>query len=203
MGGAGPAAPARRSTPLFTVDPASGRMAPARQVDSPNCDARPEPAVVDLLVVHGISLPPGQFGGPHIDALFTNALDPAAHPYFRDICALRVSAHLLIRRDGELVQYVPFTRRAWHAGVSCFGGRERCNDFSIGIELEGTDETAYTAAQYRVLSAVTRALMQAYPGIDRGRIVGHCDIAPGRKSDPGPAFEWARYFDALERSKDT
>ncbi len=179
------------------VDPHSGLLDAARQVSSPNCDERLAGGDIDLLVIHGISLPPAQFGGPYIEQLFTNRLDPAAHPYFADIAHLRVSAHLLIRRDGELVQFVPFNRRAWHAGVSSFCGRERCNDFSIGIELEGTDSTPYTAAQYAQLVAVTRALQQAYPAIVADHIVGHCDIAPGRKTDPGPAFDWAAYRDAL------
>ena len=172
------------------VDPRSGLLEGAQQVPSPNQDARPAGEAIDLLVVHGISLPPGEYGGPWIDALFTNSLDPRAHPYFADIHTLEVSAHLLIRRDGEAVQYVPFTRRAWHAGRSCFAGRERCNDFAIGIELEGEDEVPYTEAQYRTLAEVSAALMRAYPGISPERIVGHSDIAPGRKSDPGPAFDW-------------
>lgn len=179
------------------VDPHSGLLDAARQVSSPNCDERPAGGDIDLLVIHGISLPPAQFGGPYIEDLFTNRLDPAAHPYFADIAHLRVSAHLLIRRDGELVQFVPFHRRAWHAGVSSFCGRERCNDFSIGIELEGADTTPYTPAQYAQLVAVTRALQQAYPAIVTDHIVGHCDIAPGRKTDPGPVFDWAAYRAAL------
>ncbi|MBW4953645.1 1,6-anhydro-N-acetylmuramyl-L-alanine amidase AmpD, partial [Klebsiella pneumoniae] len=136
-----------------------------------------------LLVVHNISLPPGEFGGPWIDALFTGTLDPAAHPYFADIAHLRVAAHCLIRRDGEIVQYVPFDKRAWHAGLSCWQGRENCNDFSIGIELEGTDTLAYTDAQYQALQEITRLLMQHYP-ITPARITGHSDIAPERKTDP-------------------
>jgi AmpD protein len=160
---------------------------------SPNQDARPDPDDVSLLVVHGISLPPGEFGGRWIDVLFDNRLDPAAHPYFAQIAGLRVSAHLLIRRDGEVTQYVPFSARAWHAGASCFAGREQCNDYSIGVELEGTDELPYTDAQYNVLAAIAGTLMQAYPAIAPERIAGHCDIAPGRKTDPGPAFDWPRF----------
>lgn len=181
------------------VDPESGLLATARQVPSPNCDDRPEGGVVELVVVHAISLPPGEFGGPWIDALFTNRLDPEAHPYFREIHQLRVSAHLLVRRDGELVQYVPFHRRAWHAGASCYAGRERCNDFSIGIELEGTDDLPYEPIQYARLARVIAALERAYPAISRARIAGHSDIAPGRKTDPGPAFEWARLETELRR----
>ena len=172
------------------VDPATGLLAGARQCPSPNCDARPEGEAPSLIVLHGISLPPGEFGGPWIDDLFTNRLDPQAHPYFVGLAGLRVSAHLLLRRDGECVQYVPFHRRAWHAGASCYQGRERCNDFSIGIELEGADDQPYTAAQYHTLAAVIRALLRAYPALDTARITGHSDIAPGRKTDPGPGFDW-------------
>jgi AmpD protein len=168
----------------------------ARQCPSPNCDARPPDTVIDLLVIHNISLPPGGFGGPWIDDLFCNCLDPEAHPYFREIAGLRVSAHLLIRRDGELIQYVPLAQRAWHAGQSEFEGRGACNDFSIGIELEGTDDTPYSDAQYETLAQITRRIMQAYPAITPERITGHCDIAPGRKSDPGPSFDW-QYFRQL------
>ncbi|NIR59004.1 MAG: 1,6-anhydro-N-acetylmuramyl-L-alanine amidase AmpD [Gammaproteobacteria bacterium] len=176
----------------MNVDAASGRLDAARQVPSPNWDARPGDVPIDLIIVHGISLPPGVFGGPWIDAFFTNALDAGAHPYFREIKGLRVSAHLLVRRDGELVQYVPFHGRAWHAGESRYEGRSRCNDFSIGVELEGVDDVAYEEAQYRVLAEVIHALAAAYPAIAPDRVVGHCDVAPGRKSDPGPAFDWAR-----------
>ncbi len=174
------------------VDTATGLLDTAQLRLSPHCDARPAPGTIDLLVLHGISLPPGEFGGPWIDALFSGGLDCAAHPYFTTLVGLRVSAHLLIRRDGTLLQYVPFTQRAWHAGVSCFEGRANCNDFSIGIELEGADATPYCDAQYQALVPVVRGLMRAYPRITRPRIVGHCDIAPGRKTDPGPAFDWPR-----------
>lgn len=165
---------------------------------SPNQDARPAGCDIDLLVVHGISLPPGEFGGPWIDALFANQLDPAAHPYFRQIEGLEVSTHVLIRRDGELLQYVPFEARAWHAGRSCFDGRERCNDFSIGVELEGADEIPYEPVQYARLAELARSLMLQYPQIKPDRIVGHCDIAPGRKTDPGPAFDWGHFRRLLE-----
>lgn len=174
------------------VEMVSGRLEGARQVASPNHDERPPDAVIDLLVIHGISLPPGDFGGPWIDALFTNTLDPQAHPYFQEIAGLRVSTHVLIRRDGEIIQYVPLQRRAWHAGQSCFDGRNRCNDFSIGIELEGCDDRPYEDAQYLALAGIVRAMTAAYPAITPDRIVGHSDIAPGRKTDPGPAFEWDR-----------
>lgn len=167
-------------------------LAHARQLESPNCDDRPVGCPVSLLVIHGISLPPGEYGGPYIDALFTNQLDPDAHPYFADMAKLRVSSHLLIRRDGELVQYVPLTRRAWHAGESNFGGQSECNDFSIGIELEGQDDSPYTDRQYEVLATTIRTLQDNFPQITSGRIVGHCDIAPSRKTDPGPAFDWVR-----------
>jgi N-acetyl-anhydromuramoyl-L-alanine amidase len=174
------------------VDIRRGLLEGVRRVDSPNCDERPAGTPIELLVVHGISLPPGEFGGAWIDALFTNTLDPAAHPYFRQIQGLRVSSHLLIGRDGALTQYVPFHRRAWHAGRSCYAGREACNDYSIGIELEGADDLPYAPVQYVVLAQVSAALMRAYPGITPERIVGHCDIAPGRKTDPGACFEWGR-----------
>jgi AmpD protein len=173
------------------------RLQRARWQPSPNCDARPDPLDISLVVIHGISLPPGEFGGAHIDALFCNKLDAAAHPYFAEICHLHVSAHLLIDRDGVLTQYVPFDRRAWHAGASEFMGRKVCNDYSIGIELEGSDETPYTDAQYAQLGEVVRALLSAYPGLTPQRIAGHSDIAPGRKTDPGPAFDWARLRAAL------
>jgi AmpD protein len=172
------------------VDPKTGLLDVARQVPSPNQDDRPEGAEPELVVVHCISLPPGQFGGPHIEELFTNRLDPAAHPYFAEIAQMAVSAHLLIRRDGGLVQFVPFHRRAWHAGASCYEGRERCNDFSIGVELEGTDDGDYEDAQYSALVDVVEALGRVYPAIRPERIAGHSDIAPGRKADPGPGFDW-------------
>ena len=174
------------------VDRTSGLLDAATPRLSPHCDERPPGAAIDLLVIHGISLPPGQFGGTWIDALFTNTLDPTAHPYFQTIAGLRVSAHLLIRRDGELLQYVPFHRRAWHAGASCFAGRSRCNDFSIGVELEGTDDRPYDDRQYDRLATVIAALRQAYAALTPDRLVGHADIAPGRKTDPGPAFDWRR-----------
>ncbi|MGY3858190.1 1,6-anhydro-N-acetylmuramyl-L-alanine amidase AmpD [Aeromonas intestinalis] len=181
---------------LFSID-ADGWCEQASRVPSPHHNERTSPDDISLLVVHGISLPPGQFGGPWIDDLFLGRLDPDAHPYFADIHQLKVSAHCLIRRDGELVQYVPFGARAWHAGVSSWEGREACNDFSIGIELEGTDEAPYSDAQYEVLVGLSRAISRHYPSITAERIVGHCDIAPGRKSDPGESFEWDRYKSLL------
>jgi len=183
----------------LSVDVSSGTMQGARQASSPNYDARPDGILPELIVVHGISLPPGQYGGPWIDRLFANALPPDEHPYFAQIAALQVSSHLLIRRDGEVVQYVPFHLRAWHAGASSYCGRERCNDFSIGIELEGSDDVAYEPIQYRRLSDAIVALCRAYPTLSTQRIAGHSDIAPGRKTDPGPAFDWTRLH-ALIRS---
>jgi len=168
----------------------SGLLPAARQRHSPNQDCRPVGAVVELVVVHGISLPPGEFGGEGIDQLFHNRLDAEARPCYREIAGLRVSAHLLIRRDGEIVQYVPFHRRAWHAGLSCHRGRSGCNDFSVGIELEGADQVPYTPVQYRHLARVIAALRRAYPTIPPDGVVGHSDIAPERKTDPGPAFRW-------------
>jgi AmpD protein len=147
----------------------------------------------ELLVIHNISLPPGCYGGDAIERFFTNCLDCDEHPFYREIRGVEVSAHLLIRRGGELVQFVDFEERAWHAGQSQFAGRENCNDFSIGIELEGADEDPYTGEQYRVLAGVTNTLQHRYPGLGMDRLVGHCDIAPGRKTDPGPAFDWRRY----------
>ena len=169
----------------------------ARRALSPNCDRRPPGSEVDLLVIHNISLPAGSFGGPWIEALFLNRLPRHRHPDFAEIADLRVSAHLLIRRDGGLVQFVPLDKRAWHAGVSCFQGRERCNDFSIGIELEGTDHQPYTDAQYQRLIETTRQIQGHFPAITPDRITGHCHIAPERKTDPGPAFDWDRYLGGL------
>jgi len=164
----------------------------ARRVLSLNCDARPAGCAVSLIVVHGISLPPGEYGGHWLDDFFTNRLDVSAHPYFAEIEALRVSSHLLIQRDGELVQYVAFTDRAWHAGISRYRNREACNDFAIGIELEGCDEEPYEDIQYQQLAALIRTLRARFPAIGKNDVVGHCDIAPGRKTDPGPAFDWSR-----------
>jgi AmpD protein len=185
------------------IDPHTGTLQDARQVASPNHDERPASCVPDLIVVHGISLPPGEFGGPWIDRLFTNTLDPDAHPYFREIAGRKVSSHLLIRRDGELVQYVPLDRRAWHAGESCHGDRERCNDFSVGIELEGADDMPYTVAQYRQLAALIGALRHTYPSLRDAPVVGHSDISPGRKTDPGPAFDWDQLHRLMGRSRPT
>lgn len=175
----------------------NGWLTVAQQRRSPHFDARPAPAEISLLVIHGISLPPGQFGGPYIDQLFLGELDCSQHPYFAGLQGVRVSSHFLIRRDGELLQYVSARDRAWHAGLSSFAGRERCNDFSLGVELEGCDDVAYTDAQYRVLVALTLCLQQHWPAIRADRIVGHEHIAPGRKTDPGPAFDWLRYRAAL------
>ena len=168
----------------------------ARYVLSPHCDDRPENTEIDMIVVHGISLPPVQFGHDYIEKFFTGKLDYSLHPYFETIKQLKVSSHLLIKRDGEIIQFVPFAKRAWHAGESFFQGRSRCNDFSIGIELEGTDELPYEKIQYEKLAEVIKTLQIAYPGITRERIVGHSDIAPGRKTDPGHSFDW-HYLDCL------
>jgi AmpD protein len=184
--------PANLPTARFAVDTDRGLLELARQEPSPNWDDRPQGVEPDLIVVHGISLPPGEFGGPWIDQLFTNVLPPDVHPYFPEVTNLRVSSHLLIRRTGEIVQYVPFQRRAWHAGVSSWAGRERCNDFSIGIELEGADHSPYESMQYAMLARVIAVLCRSYPRLTPDRVVGHSDIAPGRKSDPGPAFDWPR-----------
>ncbi len=179
------------------INPDSGLLDTAHQRPSPNFDERPPGCDIDLLVIHAISLPVGEFGGPWIDELFCNGLDPAEHPDFAAICKLRVSAHALIRRDGGITQYVPFHRRAWHAGQSCHAGRKRCNDFSIGIELEGCDEQPFMAIQYTRLAELAHSLFAAYPNLNPRRITGHSDIAPGRKTDPGPHFDWQRLHDLL------
>ena len=176
---------------------AQGWLCASTQLLSPNTDPRPDEADISLLVVHNISLPPEQFGGPYIGQLFGNCLDPNQHPYFAEIAHLKVSSHLLIDRSGSIMQFVPFQQRAWHAGVSEFEGRSNCNDFSIGIEMEGADNIAYTDRQYNVLAEVTQVVLQAYPLITTDRIVGHSEIAPGRKTDPGPAFDWPRYKNVL------
>ena len=177
-------------TTMFTFDPLAGTILEARQVGSPNYDERPSGCLPELIVVHGISLPPGEYGGPWIDQLFTNCLPCNAHPYFEEIADLKVSSHFLVRRDGELVQYVSVNRRAWHAGNSCYDGRECCNDFSIGIELEGADTEAYEPAQYACLAKLIATLKSEVKSLTQAAIVGHSDIAPGRKTDPGEAFEW-------------
>ncbi|RJG50053.1 1,6-anhydro-N-acetylmuramyl-L-alanine amidase AmpD [Motilimonas pumila] len=181
----------------LTVSP-QGHIACARQVASPFFDSRPQLNDINLLVIHSISLPPAQFGGPYIDQLFTGQLNPNEHEYFEMIHQFKVSAHCLIRRDGELVQYVPLNQRAWHAGVSEFKGRTRCNDFSIGIELEGTDDSPFEAEQYQVLAQLTKAIMRQYPDISLERITGHSDIAPGRKTDPGTGFDWSHFLALVE-----
>jgi AmpD protein len=169
---------------------AEGRLLRALQIPSPNCDLRPAATQITLLVVHSISLPPGRFGGPAVIDFFLNRLDHRAHPYFEQIRGFEVSTHFFIRRSGELIQFVPCAMRAWHAGRSQWKGRERCNDFSIGVELEGTDDTTFSDSQYMEIARLTFELQRKYPIRD---IVGHSDIAPGRKSDPGLGFDWARY----------
>ena len=180
------------------LDAAGRRLVAAPFLASPNFDARPPGADISLLVVHAIALPPEQFGGGYIDQLFCNRLDAQAHPYFEEIAGLRVSAHACIFRDGSVHQYVDFDARGWHAVISNYCWRENCNDFSIGIELEGGDHCGYTDAQYQQLAVVARALMQQYPRITAAGIVGHSDIAPGRKTDPGPHFDWTRLHYAVE-----
>jgi AmpD protein len=193
-GGGGKRKAKNATQPTLVIDD-EGQAAGVAFVASPHCDARPAGCAIDLLVLHHISLPPGEFGGPGIVALFTNRLDPAAHPYYSTVAGMRVSAHFLIRRDGRLLQFVPCAARAWHAGESSWKGRAQCNDYSIGVELEGTGATPFTAAQYRQLARLTLALKARYPIRD---IVGHSDIAPGRKTDPGPRFDWARYRGLLK-----
>jgi AmpD protein len=176
---------------------ASGLVSGARFVASQNCDDRPPHETVSLLVVHSISLPPGEFGGDGVERLFTNRLDHDAHPYFRGLTGLRVSAHFFVRRGGELLQFVPLHRRAWHAGVSAWRGRERCNDFSVGVELEGTDRSAFADPQYITLAALVHALRRALPLRD---VAAHSDLAPLRKTDPGTGFDWNRFLHALARA---
>jgi len=181
----------------YEYDPVSGLIRGAEFRPSPNCDDRPAQIEPEVLIIHAISLPPGEFGGQAIDQLFTNCLDPDEHTYFQEISGLEVSAHLLIRRTGELIQYVPLVRRAWHAGVSRCEGREHVNDFSIGIELEGSDNQEFEAVQYDVLVGLTKLLMQEFPAIRSERIYGHSDISPGRKTDPGPFFDWTGYRERI------
>ena len=182
---------------MFKLDSAAGRLLDVPFVESPNTDAMPAGCAPELIVVHGISLPPGEFGGPWIDQLFTNQLPASEHPYFAEIEGMRVSAHFLIRRDGSLVQYVPVTQRAWHAGESAFEGRTCCNDFSLGIELEGEDATPYEEQQYQTLVRLIGSLRAQMPSLSAAKVVGHCDIAPGRKTDPGEAFDWQYLTDLL------
>jgi len=160
---------------------------------SPNKNSRPNPQDIRLIIIHGISLPPDQFGGGSIDDFFQNKLDPNQHPYFQEIHQLKVSSHLLIHRDGRLSQYVPFHERAWHAGQSCYQGEDNCNDFSIGIELEGTDHIPYTNEQYLQLDRCCKILIEHYPALTKQTIVGHCDVSPGRKTDPGESFDWVKF----------
>jgi len=179
---------------MFEVN--NHKLKGAKWCMSPNYNERPSQEI-NLLVIHNISLPPNEFGGSYIEDFFCNQLDCSAHDYFKEIENLEVSAHLLIKRTGDVVQFVPFDKRAWHAGVSEFNGSENCNDFSIGIELEGADDVPFESCQYDVLAQVTQALQKAYPAIEISRIVGHSDIAPGRKTDPGPHFDWTRYTSTL------
>jgi N-acetyl-anhydromuramoyl-L-alanine amidase len=181
------------------IEPATGLAVGVRQVLSSHFDARPSGMLPELIVIHGISLPPGEFGGPWIDQLFTGSLSPEAHPAFLEVSKLRVSAHILIRRDGTIVQYVPFGQRAWHAGQSHYRGRSACNDFSVGIELEGSEKVPYMDPQYEQLGVLVEALLAAYPSLSADHIVGHSDVAPGRKTDPWPTFDWER-LKALLRS---
>ena len=178
--------------PSLTIDRGTGLADGATLLLSPNRDARPPGATVDLIVIHGISLPPGGYAGAEVEAFFQNRLDMTRHPYYATIEALRVSAHFYVRRDGRLVQFVPVHERAWHAGVSVYGARDACNDFAVGIELEGTDEEPYDERQYPVLAALVVALRRAYPTLAEDALAGHSDIAPTRKTDPGPHFDWAR-----------
>ena len=182
------------------MDVATGILNGAIQKSSPNYNDRPDAGDISLLVIHNISLPPGEFGSTWIEDFFLNNLDHSAHPYFETISELQVSSHLLIKRDGQCVQFVPFNKRAWHAGVSCFNGRENCNDYSIGIELEGTDSMPYTNDQYQALAKITNVILAAYPKLTMETLAGHNQIAPGRKTDPGDSFDWAHYRSTLDCS---
>jgi AmpD protein len=193
--------PCPLATDAWRIDPVTGLAQGAVLLPSPHCDARPAGTAIDLLVIHAISLPAGEYGGDDVAALFLGRLDCTGRADYADLADLRVSAHFLIRRDGQVQQFVPVHRRAWHAGVSRFAGRERCNDFSVGIELEGGDHDPFTPAQYAALAALTRALRAACPAIRAENIVGHSDIAPGRKTDPGPHFDWAVYRAALMHAR--
>lgn len=177
----------------FEIDPNTSLLQNVSFIPSPNFNERPRNTIIDMLVIHGISLPPGQFGGTAITELFTNTLNPNADPSYKEIASIPVSSHLLIRRDGSVIQFVAFDKRAWHAGASSFQGRNNCNDYSVGIELEGADTIPYEKKQYQQLVSLVSTLIRVYPAITLDRIVGHCDIAPGRKTDPGPAFDWS-YF---------
>lgn len=181
------------------IDPVTSLINDVTYVPSPNFNQRPADTDIDLLVVHGISLPPGEFGGDCVEKLFCNTLDHSSHPSFSDLEGLEVSAHVFIRRDGEIIQFVPFNERAWHAGQSIFDGRENCNDYSIGVEVEGADNISYTINQYQQLALLSTCLMRHYPGINSDRIKGHCHVAPGRKTDPGPAFDWVLFQSLLEK----
>jgi len=174
----------------------------ARHLPSPNCGQRPDPDDISLIIVHNISLPPGEFGGGHVDALFTNGLDTAAHPYFRQLEGVHVSSHFLIDRLGDVTQYVACHHRAWHAGRSCWAGREECNDFAIGIELEGADDIPYEPAQYQRLAELVALLQTNYPRLAPEAVTGHEDVAPGRKTDPGPAFDWPLFWSELAARRD-
>ncbi len=187
-----------KTNPKLQVDAQGEWLEGVRKLISPNCDRRPDGVEIDLLVIHSISLPPDEFGGNYIDQLFTNSLDPEQHPHFKEIASLRVSAHIMINREGLITQYVPFTRRAWHAGESEYEDRANCNDYSIGIELEGCDNKDFTPVQYEALVKITNSITKFWPKINKDRITGHCHIAPDRKTDPGPMFNWDEYYSSLK-----
>ena len=182
---------------MFKINTETGVLEEAEYCHSEHHNERPADTAIDMIVIHNISLPPGEFGTESVKQFFKGELNTFEHPYFAEIGHLRVSSHLFIRRNGEIIQFVPFNLRAWHAGVSLFQGKTDCNDFSIGIELEGTDDLSYEPIQYEKLIQVIQVLMRVYPGITTDRIVGHSDIAPGRKTDPGPAFDWDYLRDRL------
>jgi len=174
------------------IDAKTGLLSPCKHLPSPNKDARPIEQTLDLIVIHSISLPPGKYGGDAIERFFSNELNPDEHPYYQEIHQMKVSSHILIRRDGQITQFVPFHERAWHAGVSSYQGRERCNDFSIGIELEGSDTDSFNNEQYIQLANLIQTLIKTYHSLSQDAITGHSDIAPGRKTDPGTGFDWKK-----------
>lgn len=178
-------------TSIFTINPTNALLDPVKYKPSSHYDERPEDAIIDMIVIHSISLPPGNFGTNAVEKFFCGELEMTSHAHYSTIIHLRVASHLFIKRTGEIIQFVPFTKRAWHAGESFFAGKTHCNDFSIGIELEGSDDIPYEQVQYQQLGHIIPLLMRYYPAIRHDRIVGHADIAPGRKTDPGPAFDWA------------
>jgi len=187
----------KKEKKLYQIDSKKFLLSKTKYIASPNQDNRPKGSKAEIIVIHGISLPPGQFGNEHIKDFFLNQLDETKHKFFEEIRDLKVSSHLLIDRDGKTLQFVPFDKRAWHAGESCFQGKMKCNNFSIGIELEGQDYINYSESQYKCLAKIIKCLVDFYPDLNARKIVAHSDIAPIRKTDPGPAFDWMKFYELL------